>query len=259
MNLTDEKSTVAACPGESLEGCPGWRRQGEQQGRIFALCATYPSLLRYGKARCLYLVCSRSWWESSLFGGGLVLLARVVRPWRGGDQVLLVFLAVVVSVLGLAIGWLGITLGNESTETAAPQPTVTQPTAAPPLPTSTAPPATARPTVLPPQVTPIPTIVVTAPRPTTPPPAAQAPSATAGPVESLVNKARELEEQAVAATNPADKLRHLRSAEVIARSLLASDPCEYSLQELFIRICRKLSLLDPAAAACANAPACSSG
>ncbi len=196
-----------------------------------------------------------------LFGGGLVMLARVVRPWRGGDQVLLVFLAVVISVLGMAIGWLGITLGAESTETVAPQvaPTVSQPTAIPPQPTNT-PPPTARPEVQAPQVTPIPTLVVTAPRPTTPP-AAPAPAATAtlSPVESLVKKARELEEQAVAATNPADKLRHLREAEVIARSLLANNPCEYSLQELFIRICRKLSLLDPAAAACANAPACSSG
>ena len=194
-----------------------------------------------------------------LFGGGLVLLARVVRPWRGGDQVLVVFLAVVVSVLGLAIGWLGISLGSEGTETATPQPTVSQPTAAPPQPTNTAPLPTVRPTVLAPQVTPIPTLVVTAPRPTTPPPAVPAATATLSPVEALVKEARKSEEQAVAATNPADRLQHLRKAEAIARSLLANNPCEYSLQELFIRICRKLSLLDPAAAACANAPACSSG
>ncbi len=199
-----------------------------------------------------------------LFGGGLVMLARVVRPWRGGDQVLLVFLAVVISVLGLAIGWLGITLGTESTETAAPQPTVMpQPTAVPPQPTSTAPPVTPRPTVPPPQVTPLPTLVVTAPRPTTPPPATPAPApaatATANPYDTLLAQARSYAEQADAATSAADKLRHLRNAEVIARSLLASNPCEYTLQALFIRICRQLSVLDPAAAACANAPACSSG
>ena len=197
-----------------------------------------------------------------VLGGGLVMLARVVRPWRGGDQVLLVFLALVISVLGLAIGWLGITLRAEGTETATPQPTVSLPTAIPPQPTSTAPPPPARPTAQLPQVTPIPTLVVTAPRPTTPPPpATPAPAATATltSVESLIAKAREHEEQAVAATNPADKLRHLRSAEVFARSLLANNPCEYSLQELFIRICRKLSLLDPAADPCANAPACTSG
>lgn len=197
-----------------------------------------------------------------VLGGGLVMLARVVRPWRGGDQVLLVFLALVISVLGLAIGWLGITLRAEGTETATPQPTVSLPTAIPPQPTSTAPPPPARPTAQPPQVTPIRTLVVTAPRPTTPPPpATPAPAATATltSVESLIAKAREHEEQAVAATNPADKLRHLRSAEVFARLLLANNPCEYSLQELFIRICRKLSLLDPAADPCANAPACTSG
>lgn len=193
-----------------------------------------------------------------VLGGGLVMLARVVRPWRGGDQVLLVFLALVISVLGLAIGWLGISLRAEGTETAPPQPTVSLPTAVPPQPASTAPP----PTVQPPQVTPIPTLVVTAPRPTTPPPPASpvpAATATLSPVQKLIQDARLAEEQAVAATNPADQLRHLRSAEAIARSLLANNPCEYSLQELFIRICRKLSLLDPAAAACANAPACSSG
>ena len=199
-----------------------------------------------------------------LFGGGLLMLARVVRPWRGGDQVLLVFLAVVISVLGLAVGWLGITLSTEDTETAAPQPqpTVVQPTAAPPQPISTVPPpATARPTVQTPQVTPIPTLVVTAPRPTTPPPATPAPAATAtlSPVQKLIQDARQAEERAVEATNPADQLRHLRGAKAIAQSLLANNPCEYSLQELFIRICRKLSLLDPAAAACANAPTCTSG
>ena len=179
------------------------------------------------------------------------------------DQVLLVFLAVVVSVLGLAIGWLGITLGAESTDTGAqqPQPTVSQPTAVPPQPTSTVPPPTARPTVQTPQVTPIPTLVVTAPRPTTPPPATPVPAATAtlSPVQALIEEARRAEERAVEATNPADQLRHLRGAKAIAQSLLANNPCEYSLQELFIRICRKLSLLDPAAAACANAPICSSG
>ncbi len=195
-----------------------------------------------------------------LFGGGLLMLARVVRPWRGGDQVLLVFLAVVISVLGLAVGWLGITLSTADTETAAPQPTVAQPTAAPPQPISTVPPpATVPPTVPAPQVTPIPTLVVTAPRPTTPPPPAPAATATLTSVQRLIEEARKSEEQAVAATNPADQLRHLRGARAIALSLLANNPCEYSLQELFIRICRKLSLLDPAAAACANAPACSSG
>lgn len=190
-----------------------------------------------------------------VLGGGLVMLARVVRPWRGGDQVLLVFLALVISVLGLVIGWLGITLRVESTETATPQPTVSLPTAVPPQPTSTAPPP-ARPTVQPPQVTPIPTLVVTAPRPTTPPPPA---TATLSPVQALIEEARRAEERAVEATNPADQLRHLRGAKAIAQSLLASNPCEYSLQQLFIRICRKLSLLDPAAAACANAPTCTSG
>ncbi len=194
-----------------------------------------------------------------LFGGGLVLLARVVRPWRGGDQVLVVFLAVVVSVLGLAIGWLGITLNTEST---APQPSVPQPTAtAPALPTSTAPPATARPTVLPPRVSPVPTIVLTTPRPTPPPPtvAAPAPTATASSFSVLLTQARSYEEQAANATNRADQLSHLKQAEVRARALLASNPCEYTLQALFIRICRTLSLLDPAAAACANAPICASG
>ncbi len=196
-----------------------------------------------------------------VLGGGLVMLARVVRPWRGGDQVLLVFLALVISVLGLAIGWLGITLRAEGTETATPQPTVSLPTAVPPQPTSTAPPPPARPTAQPPQVTPIPTLVVTAPRPTTPPPATPAPAATATPslIQGLIQDARQAEERAVEATNPADQLRHLRRAEAIARSLLANNPCEYSLQELFIRICRKLSLLDPAADPCANAPACTSG
>lgn len=197
-----------------------------------------------------------------VFGGGLVMLARVVRPWRGGDQVLLVFLALVISVLGLAIGWLGITLRAEGTETATPQPTVSLPTAVPPQPTSTAPPPPARPTVQTPQVTPIPTLVVTAPRPTTPPPpASPVPAATATPslIQGLIQDARQAEERAVEATNPADQLRHLRRAEAIARSLLANNPCEYSLQELFTRICRKLSLLDPAADPCANAPACTSG
>ena len=194
-----------------------------------------------------------------VFGGGLYLLARTVRPWRGGDQVLVVFLAVVVSVLGLAIGWLGLTL---NTETAAPQASVPQPTAVVP-PTETAPPPAAPPTVQPPQVSPVPTIAVTTPVATPPPPTVVAPlptaAATPNPYSTLLAQAREYERRAAAATTRADQLASLRQAEVIARSLLASNPCEYSLQELFIRICRRLSLLDPAAAACTNAPACSSG
>ena len=112
-----------------------------------------------------------------VFGGGLYLLARTVRPWRGGDQVLVVFLAVVVSVLGLAIGWLGLTL---NTETAAPQASVPQPTVAVPVavpPTETAPPPAAPPTVQPPQVSPVPTIAVTTPVATPPPPTVVAPAA----------------------------------------------------------------------------------
>ena len=115
----------------------------------------------------------------------------------------------------------------KGTEPTTPQPTVSQPTTPPQPPT------------------------VTAPLP--------AATATLSPVEALVKEARKSEEQAVAATNPADRLQHLRKAEAIARSLLASNPCDYTLQELFIRICRKLSLLDPAAAACANPPVCISG
>ena len=115
----------------------------------------------------------------------------------------------------------------KGTEPTTPQPTVSQPTTPPQPPT------------------------VAAPLP--------AATATLSPVEALVKEARKSEEQAVAATNPADRLQHLRKAEAIARSLLASNPCDYTLQELFIRICRKLSLLDPAAAACANPPVCISG
>ena len=102
------------------------------------------------------------------------MLARVVRPWRGGDQVLIVFLAAVVCVLGLAIGRLGFTLGTEPT---TPQLTVSQPTT-PPQPVSTATPAAVSPTVRPPVVSPIPTAAATTPLPT-PPPTVAAPLPTA--------------------------------------------------------------------------------
>ena len=193
-----------------------------------------------------------------LFGGGLVLLARLVRSWRGGDQVLLVFLAGVVSVLGLATGWLGILV---STDRLSPAITDSQPTA-PASPTNTVSLPTARPSLPPPRVSAIPTLITATPRPTPslpPTTEASSPTASTSPFVVFLAQARSYEEQAANASNPEDQIAYLRQAEAVARALLASNPCEYTLQTLFVRICRRLSLLDPSANPCGNAATCSSG